>query len=120
MGKANRKYLIVGAILIIIALLLWAYIYSEDSRVTEKLKNKENEYLIDHLSNEKKEAYNEALEKYNDTMSNITSISVLIVVIGIVGFILILIGISRSEKKSKDEIKKEEKKEQEKKDTKKK
>jgi len=106
MGKVNRKYLVGGAFLIVIAFLLWAIVYYVDFSVTDNLNNAENEYLNEWESNEKKEAYNEALKQYNDARSYIVSVSILIVIIALIGFILLLISILKVEKESKDRNKK--------------
>lgn len=107
MGKANRKYLVGGAFLIVIAFLLWAIVYYVDSSATDNLNNAENEYLNEWESNEKKEAYNEALKQYNDARSYIASAAILIVIIALIGFILVVITIFKGEKESKYDIVKE-------------
>ena len=107
MGKINRKYLVGGAFLIVIAFILWAIVYYIDSSVTNNLNNVENEYLNDWLSNEKKEAYNEALKQYNDARSYIASASILIVILALIGFILVVISNFKGEKESNYDIAKE-------------
>ena len=107
MGKVNRKYLVGGAVLIIIAFLLWAIVYYIDYSVTDNYHNAVDEYLNDWESSEKKEAYNEASKQYDDAKSYIANVAILIVIIGLVGFILIAIGILKGEKKSKYDASKE-------------
>ena len=107
MGKVNRKYLVGGAVLIIIAFLLWAIVYYIDYSVTDNYHNAVDEYLNDWESSEKKEAYNEASKQYDDAKSYIANVAILIVIIGLVGFILIAIGILKGEKKGKYDASKE-------------
>lgn len=101
MGKVNRKYLVGGAVLIIIAFILWGIVYYIDYSVTDNYHNAVDEYLTDWESSEKKEAYNEASKQYDDAKSYIANVAVLIVIIGLIGFILIAISILKGEKKSK-------------------
>ena len=101
MGKVNRKYLVGGAVLIIIAFLLWAIVYYIDYSVTDNYHNAVDEYLNDWESSEKKEAYNEASKQYDDARSYIANVAILIVIIGLIGFILIAISVLKGEKKSK-------------------
>ena len=107
MGKVNRKYLVGGAVLIIIAFLLWAIVYYIDYSATDNYHNAVDDYLNDWESSEKKEAYNEASKQYDDAKSYIANVAILIVIIGLVGFILIAIGILKGEKKSKYDASKE-------------
>ena len=101
MGKVNRKYLIGGAVLIIIAFLLWAVVYYVDYSVTNNYHNAVNEYLDEWDSNEKKEAYYEAEKQFDDAKSYIANVAILIVILGLIGFILIAISVLKGEKKSK-------------------
>ncbi|PNX47420.1 MAG: hypothetical protein BV456_11005 [Thermoplasmata archaeon M8B2D] len=101
MGKVNRKYLVGGAVLIIIAFILWGIVYYIDYSVTDNYHNAVDEYLTDWESSEKKEVYNEASKQYDDAKSYIANVAVLIVIIGLIGFILIAISILKGEKKSK-------------------
>ena len=101
MGKVNRKYLVGGAVLIVLAFLLWAIVYYIDYTATDNYHNAVNEYLNEWESSENKEAYYEASKKFDDAKSYIASAAILIVIIGIIGFILIAISIFKHEKNSK-------------------
>ena len=107
MGKVNRKYLIVGAVLIVIAFLLWAVVYYVDYSVEDTKNKAQDEYLDDFESSEKKEAYYEASKQYDDARSYIANVAILIVILGLIGFILIAVSILKGEKKSKYDASKE-------------
>ena len=107
MGKVHRKYLIVGAVLIVIAFLLWAVVYYVDYSVEDTKNKAQDEYLDDFESSEKKEAYYEASKQYDDTRSYIANVAILIVILGLIGFILIAVSILKGEKKSNYDASKE-------------
>jgi uncharacterized membrane protein len=107
MGKVNRKYLIVGAVLIVIAFLLWAVVYYVDYSVEDNKNKAQDEYLDDLQSSEKKDAYYEASKQYDDTRSYIANVAILIVILGLIGFILIAVSILKGEKKSNYDASKE-------------